>query len=114
MEGCPGHYKSLAFMVRKFVYLLADSQEGLRPQKDLRETTGMQGVWRENIQGKEAPPVKNTPAQTLASVAQLVSRRYAERKVTGSVPGQGTCLGCGSVSGQGRHRRQPVDVSLSH
>ena len=40
--------------------------------------------------------------------------RPINRKVTSSIPGQGTCLGCGSVpSTQYTCERQPVNVSLS-
>ena len=31
----------------------------------------------------------------MARVAQLVGHSPAKRKVAGSIPGQGTCLGCG-------------------
>ena len=36
-----------------------------------------------------------TDVMALTGVAQLVGHRPAKQKVTGSVPGQGTCLGYG-------------------
>ena len=37
------------------------------------------------------------------------------QKVVGSIPGQGTYLGVGLITGRGMYRRrQPMDVSLSH
>ena len=45
----------------------------------------------------------------LAVVAQWTECRPMNQKVTGSIPSQGTCQGCGPVS-----KRQPIDVSLIH
>ena len=36
------------------------------------------------------------------------------QKVAGSIPSQGTYLGCSSVPGRGVYGRQPINVSLSH
>ena len=36
------------------------------------------------------------------------------QKVTGSIPGQGTCLGCGFNPWLGWYGRQPIGASLSH
>ena len=49
---------------------------------------------------------------TLTGVAQWVGRLLAKQKVTGSVPSQGTCLGCGFGPSHGVCERQPIDVSL--
>ena len=38
----------------------------------------------------------------LAGVAQWIERWPANRKVTGLIPGQGTCLGCGPDPQVGR------------
>ena len=50
-------------------------------------------------------------------MAQLGASSH-NRKVAGSIPSQGTCLGCGfvppSVHGMGAYRRPPIDASLSH
>ena len=50
----------------------------------------------------------------LANVAQWIERRPANRKVAGSIPGQGRCLGCGPSPQMGVCERQPIDVSLPH
>ena len=47
-------------------------------------------------------------------MAQLVEHCPVNKKVTGSIPGQGTHLGCGSVPGRGTYKRQLIDISLSH
>ena len=41
------------------------------------------------------------PKTALTSVAQLVEYHPAKGKVAGSIPGQGTCLGCGLVPQMG-------------
>ena len=48
----------------------------------------------------------------LAGVAQWTEHRPANQRVTGSIPSQGTFLGCGPGPG-GRRTRQPhIGVSL--
>ena len=37
-----------------------------------------------------------------------------QQKVVGSIPGEGTYLGCGFDPQSGCGQRQPIDVSLSH
>ena len=49
----------------------------------------------------------------LAAVAQRVECQPASRKVTSSIPSQGTCLGCGPGPQLGACERQPVGVSPS-
>ena len=49
----------------------------------------------------------------LAGVAQWIECQPVNQKVTGLIPGQGTCLGCGPGPPQGVHERQPI-VSLTH
>ena len=52
-------------------------------------------------------------AVALASVAQWIERGPANQRVAGSIPGQGTCLGCGPGPQEGECERQPhIDVSL--
>ena len=50
----------------------------------------------------------------LAGVAQWTEHWPANPKVagSGSVPGQGTCLGCGPGPQLGACERQPIDVSF--
>ena len=49
----------------------------------------------------------------LAGVAQWIEGRSVNQRVTGSIPSQGTCLGCGPGPQRGAHERQPhIDVSL--
>ena len=44
-------------------------------------------------------------------MAQLDGHCSTKQKVTGSIPGQGTCLGVGLVPGQDAYKRQLMDVS---
>ena len=53
---------------------------------------------------------KDTPA--LAGTAQRIEHQPVNRRVTGSIPGQGTCLGCGPGPKLGVCERQLVDISL--
>ena len=46
-------------------------------------------------------------------VAQLVECSPRNQKVAGSIPCQGTCLGCGPGPWLGACERQPINVSLS-
>ena len=49
----------------------------------------------------------------LAGVAQWVERWHVNQRVAGSIPSQGTFLGCGPGSQLGAHETQPhIDVSL--
>ena len=49
----------------------------------------------------------------LAGVAQWIEHQPANPRVTGSIPSQGTCLGCKPSPQQGAGKRQPhIDVSL--
>ena len=50
----------------------------------------------------------------LTGVAQLVRHHPTKRKVSGSIPGQGTRLGCGFSPQLGAYKRQSIHVSLSH
>ena len=56
----------------------------------------------------------NTYGLALAGVAQWVERHPVNRKVTGSIPDHGTCLGYGPGLGWGASKRQPIDISLAH
>ena len=48
----------------------------------------------------------------LASVAQWIERQPVNQKLAGSIPCQGTCLGCGPGPWLGVSRRQPINASL--
>ena len=50
----------------------------------------------------------------LAGVAQWDGHHPANQKVTGSIPSQGTCLGCRPGPQLGACERQLIDVSLVH
>ena len=51
--------------------------------------------------------------QALACVAQWTECRPENQRVAGSIPSQGTCLGCGLGPQCGVHERQPhIGVSL--
>ena len=51
--------------------------------------------------------------RALAGVAQWVEHGPVDQRVTGSIPRQSTCPGCGSGPQWGVHERQPhIDVSL--
>ena len=58
-------------------------------------------------------------SSVLAGVAQWIKCWPANQKVIGSIPGQGTCLGCGPVLHLGHARGNQsmyllhIDVSLS-
>ena len=50
----------------------------------------------------------------LAGVAQCIDYEPVNQRVTGSIPSQGTCLGCRPGPQQGVHERQPhIDVCPS-
>ena len=50
---------------------------------------------------------------SLAGVAQWIECLPADQRVTGSIPSQGTCLGCRLGPQKGVHKRQPhIDISL--
>ena len=55
--------------------------------------------------------IRNTRA--LTSVAQLFGHQNKKQKVAGSIPSQGTCLGCGLIlqSGWGVYKRQLIAAS---
>ena len=57
---------------------------------------------------------KERQGGALAGVSQLIGWHPTKQNFTGSIPGQGTCLGCGLGPCQGAHERQPITVSLSH
>ena len=49
----------------------------------------------------------------LAGVVRWIEHRPENKMVAGSIPSQGTCLGCGPGPQWGAHERQPhIDVSL--
>ena len=48
----------------------------------------------------------------LADVAQWIEHQPVNQKVAGSIPGQGTCLGCCSGLHLGACERQLINVSL--
>ena len=57
----------------------------------------------------------NSCSLVLAGVAQWIEHWPVNEMVAGSIPSQGTCLGCGPGPQWGAHERQPhIDVSLPH
>ena len=48
----------------------------------------------------------------LAGMAQWIERQPVNQKLAGSIPCQGTCLGCGPGPWLGVSRRQPINASL--
>ena len=50
----------------------------------------------------------------LTDVAQCIECRPANRKVTGSIPSEGTCLGYRPGPQLGPCERKPIEVSLAH
>ena len=50
---------------------------------------------------------------TLVGVAQWIECQPANQEVAGSIPCQGTCMGCGLGPSLGVCERQPADVSLT-
>ena len=48
----------------------------------------------------------------LAGVAQWIECRPVNQRVTGSIPSQGTCLGCRHIPSRGRAKGNHTDVSL--
>ena len=57
----------------------------------------------------------NLPSTALIGGAQGVGQHPTNRKGTGSVPGQGKCLGCGQVPGWGlaRKGRGPIFLIIT-
>ena len=55
----------------------------------------------------------NKPSFALAGEAQWIECGAVNQRVTGSIPSQGTCLGCDPGPQLGAHDRQPhTDVPL--
>ena len=52
--------------------------------------------------------------RALAGIYQLAGHRPTNWKVAGSIPGQGTYLGCSLVPSQGASERQLINISLTH
>ena len=48
----------------------------------------------------------------MAAVAQWTEYWSVNWKVANSIPGQGTCLGCGPGPRMGAHERQLINVSV--
>ena len=46
-------------------------------------------------------------------MVQLVGHQPIGQKVMGSIPGEGTCLGCGFSPSWGMYERQPINFSFS-
>ena len=67
------------------------------------------GAWL----GTRVKEASKTGHLTLAGVAQWTECQPANHRVAGSIPSQGTCLGCRPGPQYGVHERQPyIDVSL--
>ena len=50
----------------------------------------------------------------LAGAAQWTGYQPGNRKVTGAIPSEGTCLGCSPDPQLEASKRQPIDVSLTY
>ena len=57
---------------------------------------------------------KNPRICALVDVAQWIEHWTVNQKVTGSISGQGTCLGCRPGPQLGECKRQQINVSLTH
>ena len=57
-------------------------------------------------------PSKKSAALALTRVVWWVGRHPANQTVASSIPGQGTCLSCGSGPLSEACESQPIDVSL--
>ena len=57
--------------------------------------------------------MKEMKFHALATVALWIECWLVNQRVTGSIPSQGTCLGCGPGSQWGVCERQPLSTSLS-
>ena len=56
---------------------------------------------------------KKKKKSALTGVAQWIEHQTAKQRVTGSIPSQGTCLGCRPGPQEGVHERQPhIHISL--
>ena len=63
---------------------------------------------RAKVKGAKSPDL------ALAGVAQWIEGQPANQRIAGSIPNQGTCLGCRLGPQLGPHERQPhIHVSLS-
>ena len=62
--------------------------------------------------GSEVRPKKRARLTDPDWSESWLGRRTANRKVAGSIPGQGTHLGCGPGPQLGAHERPLIDVSL--
>ena len=57
--------------------------------------------------------ILNNKFKISPGVAQWIECRPTNQRVSGSIPGQGTCLDCGPGPQLGAHERHPhIDVSL--
>ena len=56
-------------------------------------------MYTKNMLSDSVLEFKRSHSLVLAGVAQWIDHRTANQRVTGSVPSQGTCLGCGRVRG---------------
>ena len=56
----------------------------------------------------------NKVLPALDGVAQWIDHQPENQRLAGSIPSQGTCLGCGPDSLLGACEKQLVDVSLTH
>ena len=56
---------------------------------------------------------KELHVAALTGMAQWIEHQPVNWKVTGSIPSQGTCLGCRPGPQMGVCERQPINISLS-
>ena len=65
------------------------------------------------VEGRLKDDIENLEKLALAGVAQWIKCRPAKQGIAGSIPSQGTSLGCEPGSRWGTHERQPhIDVFL--
>ena len=66
------------------------------------------------LRNRKKNNLKKLEVPALTNVAQLIGCRPVKQKVTSSIPGQGTCLGCRFSPQLGHVKRQQNYVSLLH
>ena len=85
------------------------SMSGTPPQNNMHRYTLLYAIILKELNKTHSENV----TIALAGVAQWIESRPVERKVAGSVPGQGTCRGCRLGPQLGACDRQPIDIFLA-
>ena len=80
------------------------------PSSQLSTSTNIVGFYHRFFSGLKTLEMQLT---ALAGVAEWIECQPVNQRVTGLIPSQGTCLGCGPGPQLGVYNRQPhVNVSL--